>query len=196
MREDMGVSDAMTVAIGMADALGATVGVVGYGVATLCDDRGRVVQEVPFANLVTTAGDKWIAQAIANAAGGASPSPGAPNGMKLGTSQNAAAKSGTGASLAGYLSDSNNAYDVTTVASAVTGTDTGWQVKYECYWGDGDVTSATIWEVALVNDVASNANSSEANTYARAKFPTVIDKSAAGYTLRVSWYHKFLGAAA
>ena len=191
-------TDVLRTAEAMADGMKPeAMGVVGYGVATVCDASGAVVQEVPFANLVTTAGDKWIAQAIAAAAGGAAASPGAPTGMKLGTGQTAAHKStANGADIAsgGYLTGSNNTFDVTTVASAYTGTDTGWQVKYECYWGDGDVTSATIWEVALVNDAATNATASAANTYARVKLPTVVDKSSAGYTLRIAWYHKFLGA--
>lgn len=191
-------TDVLRTAEAMADGLQKeSMGVVGYGVATVCDHSGAVVQEVPFANLVTTAGDKWYAQAVAAAAGGAAASPGAPTGMKLGTGQTAAAKSGTGANIVTYLTGSNNTFDVTTVASAVAGTDTGWQVKYECYWADGDVTSATIWEVALVNDtVANNADGSTvANTYARVKLPTVVDKSVAGYTLRIAWYHKFLGSA-
>lgn len=191
-------ADVLQAAERMADGLKVeSMGIVGYGVATVCNAAGDVVQEVPFANLVTTAGDKWYAQAAAAAAGGAAASPGAPNGMKLGTGQTAAHKSTADAAniaSGGYLSGSNNTFDVTTVASAVAGTDTGWQVKYECYWADGDVTSATIWEVALVNDAGTNATSTAANTYARVKLPTVVDKSGSGYTLRIAWYHKFLGA--
>jgi len=186
----------LDVAEKMADGLANAVGLVGYGVATVCDASGEVVQEVPFANLVTTVGDKYYAQIAAKYAGSAD-NPSAVTGMKLGTSQTAASKSGAGAYIGTgtYLSTSNNTFDVTTVASAVTGTDTGWQVGYECFWGSGDVTSATIWEVALVSSTGSNTGDADANsTIARVKFPTVIDKSGAGYTLRVTWYHKLLGA--
>lgn len=196
----MGVSDALVVAVGMANGLRDEAGMVGFGVATVCDRDGRVVQEVPFANIVTTQGDKYYAQMGAALVG--TPNAAQPtkvNGMKLGTSQTAASKSGAGSYIGTgtYLSGSNNAFESAFPATAaVAGTDTGWTIAYEAYWGDGDVTSATIWEVAIVTSQASNAGESDATTtISRAKFPSVIDKSGSGYTLRVTWYHKFLGSA-
>lgn len=199
MIERMGMSDAMVVAVGMAKGLQSPTGMVGFGVATVCNAIGQVVQEVPFANIVTTAGDQYYA---ARAGAGISPSslaqPTLADGMKLGTGTTAASKSGAGAFIGTgtYLSGSNNAFESSFPAvAAVAGTDTGYTVAYECFWGDGDVTSATIWEVAVVTSAESNTGDANASmTVSRAKFPTVIDKSGAGYTLRVTWYHKFLGA--
>lgn len=173
-----------------------STGIVGRVEAVLCDAEGREVQRVEASNLITTKGDEFYAKKACVSVGDYGTSaPTAPNGMKLGTSQTAAAKSGAGSYIGGYLTGSNNAFEASVpTATAVSGTDAGWQVKYECFWGDGDVTSPTIWEVALVTDQGTDTAGSEANTYARIKFPTVIDKSPAGYTLRITWYHKFLGA--
>lgn len=196
MKDSVGMGDAMQVALGLAgELMRDSAGLVGYGVATVCNAAGEVVQEVPFANLITTKGDEYyVKKACVSVGDYGSTAPSPANGMKLGTSQTAAAKSGAGSFIGAYLSGSNNAFEAShPTATAVAGTDTGWQVTYECFWGDGDVTSATIWEVALVNDQATNAAGDATTTYARVKFPTVIDKSGAGYTLRVTWQHKFLG---
>lgn len=191
------MDSAMADATRLADGLAAdAVGMVGYGVAVVCDATGNMVQEVPFANLITTKGDEYYAKKACVSVGdyGAT-APTAANGMKLGSGTTAAAKSGAGSYIVTYLTGSNNAFEASIpTATAVAGTDTGWQVKYECFWGDGDVTSATIWEVALVTDQATNAAGDANSTYARVKFPTVVDKSGAGATLRITWYHKMLGA--
>jgi hypothetical protein len=184
---------AMCVAYEMARGLGEGLGMVGFGVAHLLDERGRTKQLVPFANLITTAGDQYYAQKGIVGISPASPTaPTAANGMKLGTTATAAAKSSTGASLVAYLTGSNVVFDATYPQSSAVGGDTGWYATYKTTWNAGVATSATINEVAIVNDQATNATTTAANTYSRAVLST-INKTASD-TLAVTWNHKFLGA--
>lgn len=167
-----------------------SVSIQGFGVAWV---PGRLY--VPFANLVTTAGDQYYARKAIVGVSPANPTaPTAASGMKLGTGTTAAAKSGTGAALITYLAASNVVFDASfPTAAAVSGTNTGWQAQYQCTWAAGVATSASINEVVVVNDAATNATTSEANTYSRAVLATTVDK-AANEPLIVTWYHKFLGA--
>jgi len=63
---------------------------------------------------------------------------------------------------------------------------------YKTSWLAGDVTNADIEEVVLVNDAATDATTSEANTYARAVF-TQVNKTAAD-SLAITWTQTLLGA--
>ena len=160
--------------------------VTGFGVVTLRGPDGTVKRRVEFHNLITTAGDGYNAACIAGE------SPTAASGMKLGTGTTAAAKSGAGAALVTYEAASNQAFDATyPKSSAVAGTDTGYVVEHMCTWAPGDVTETALTEVVIVNDAATNATSTAANTYARATFDAI--NKAAGDTLEVLWYHKQLG---
>jgi hypothetical protein len=165
----------------------------GYGVAVVRGPDGAIRQRVEFHNLITTKGDEYQAKKIITGISPASASaPTAASGMKLGTGTTAAAKSGAGAALVTYESGSNQAFDATyPQAAAVTGTDTGWGVVMRCTWGPGDVTETALTEAVIVNDAATNATSTAANTYARATFDAI--NKAAGDTLEVLWYHKQLG---
>jgi hypothetical protein len=167
------------------------MGIVGYGVAELRDGDGRIKQLVPFHNLITDAGDLYIAGKIIAAIAPASPAaPTAANGMKLGTASTAASK--TDAGLATYLTASNVAFDATYPQTANLGSTLGVNAVYRTTWGAGVATSATINEVAIVNDQASNADSSAANTYSRAVL-TTVNKTASD-SLAVTWNWKALGA--
>jgi hypothetical protein len=170
---------------------GDRVGVVGYGVAELRDGDGRTKQLVPFKNLITDAGDLYIAGKVIAAIAPASPSaPTAANGMKLGTTATAATK--TDAGLIAYLTASNVAFDATYPQTANLGSTLGVNAVYRTTWAAGVATSATINEVAIVNDQATNADSTAPNTYSRAVL-TTVNKTASD-SLAVTWNWKFLGA--
>lgn len=195
MRDNMEFSDALHVALDMArDLTDDRMGMVGWGVAHLLDGDGKTKALVPFANLITTKGDEYYAKKGIVAIGPANPSaPTAANGMKLGTGTTAAAKSSTGAALVTYLSGSNVAFDSSYAqAAAVAGTDTGWYAIYKTTWAAGTATNSAITEVAIVNDQATDATTTAANTYSRAVF-TAINKTSSD-SLAITWNHKFLGA--
>lgn len=172
------------------------LGIVGYGVAHLLDRDGKTKQLIPFTNLITTAGDQYYAQKGIVGISPANPSaPTAANGMKLGTATTAVHKSTAGAAAiasGGYIAGSNNAFDATFPSAAAVGGDTGWNATYKTTWPAGDSTNATINEVAIVNDQATDATASVANTYSRAVISTV--NKGASDALAITWNHKVLGA--
>lgn len=172
-----------------------TIGLSGFGIATLLDERGRVKDQVEFTNLITTAGDQYYAQkAIVGIAPASASAPSAVTGMKLGTGTTAVTKSGTAAALITYLTASNVAF-VTGYpqAAAYTGSDTGWTATYQCSWAAGVATSASINECVIVNDSGTNATSTAANTISRVVFTSTISKASTD-TLTVTWSHRLLGA--
>lgn len=155
---------------------------------------GKVKQTQKFKNKVTTAGDEFIAKAIARGISPATPSaPTLPTGMKLGTGSTAAAKSSTGATLGSYISGSNNAFDTSYPAVAAVGGDSGWKVTFRTTWAAGDSTNSSINEVALVTDQTDNTNSTASEVYARAVFSSTVNKQA-GDQLIVTWEWVVLGA--
>jgi hypothetical protein len=189
------VRDALEEAWSLARELPAGMGIVGYGIAHLLDGDGHTKQLVPFANLITTAGDQYYAQkGIVGVSPANASAPTAASGMKLGTGSTAAAKSSTGASIVTYISGSNVVFDSSfPAAAAVAGTDTGWNATYKTTWAAGTATNSAIVEVAIVNDQSNNSNgSSAANTYSRAVI-TSVNKTSSD-SLAVTWNHKFLGA--
>jgi hypothetical protein len=194
MFTDSDVLDALATAARKSKDIAGGFGIVGFGVVEKFDRYGRRTHLEPFANLVTTAGDQYYAQKAIVGIAPASPSaPTAMNGMKLGTGTTAVAKSGAGAALVTYLTASNVAFDATfPSAAAVAGTDTGWNATYKTTWAAGVATSATINEVVIVNDQATNATSTAANSIARAVISTV--NKGASDSLAITWSHKFLGA--
>lgn len=169
------------------------LGLVGYGVAQLLDDTGRTRLLVPFANTITDAGDTYVAGKIIAAIAPASPAaPTAASGMKLGTGTTAVSKSGgTGTALTTYLTASNLAFDATYPQSSALGTNLGTNAIYRTTWAAGVATSATINEVVIVNDAATNATTTAANTYSRAVI-TTVNKGAAD-SLVITWNWKALG---
>jgi hypothetical protein len=154
------------------------------------DKDGKLKDERKASNLVTTAGDEYYAKR-----GAAAVAPAAPadvtkvTGMKLGTGTTAAAKSGAGAALVTYESASNNLFDATYPQFVDLASDTGWQIVYRVSWAAGDVTETALTEAVIVNDAATDATSSAANTISRVVF-SAINKTASD-TLVITWNHTF-----
>lgn len=169
------------------------VGLVGYGVAHLRDGDGKTVLLVPFANLITDAGDGYVAAKIIAAISPANASaPTAASGMKLGTGTTDPAKSGGGGALGTYISGSNNPFDSTYPQTANLGGGLGVNAVYRTTWAAGDVTTTGISEVVIVNDAGTDATSTAGNTYSRAEL-TPLDKGASD-SLAITWNWKALGA--
>lgn len=171
-----------------------TTRVKGIVEVILLDPNGEIKYYEKSENLVTTAGDEYYAKKGMVGISPSNPSaPTAASGMKLGTGTTAAAKSGAGAALVTYETGSNNPFDATfPLAEDLTG-DTGWAIQYQTTWGPGDVVETALREVVIVNDAATDATSSAANTYSRFVFAAAQDKGAED-TLIILWKHIFLGA--
>jgi hypothetical protein len=197
MIEHSGLSDGLRVALSMSrDLFDDRRGLVGFGVAELFAPDGTLLMEQPFTNLITDAGDLYCAQAIIRGVGPANPgapSPTLPNGMKLGTGTTAVAKSGAGGALVTYKTASNVAFDASYAQTANLGAGLGVTSIFKTTWGAGIATDAALAEVVIVNDQATNATSSAANTYSRSVFGSTINKGASD-TLAVTWAWKSLGA--
>ncbi len=113
-------------------------------------------------------------------------------GMKLGTGSTAVAKSGAGAALVTYLSNSHQAFDAT--FPSTSGTSGGRVVTYKVTYAAGKATTASaITEVVIFLDFLADATSSAANTVARALIAGVASKGASD-TLTITWTHTLLGA--
>lgn len=158
----------------------------------LYDEDGNLKDELRGGNLITDAGDLYYAGKAIAAIAPASPSaPTAMSGMKLGTGTTAAAKSGAGAALVTYLTASNLAFDASFPATQNLGAGLGVNGQYKTTWGAGVATNSAITEAVIVNDAATNATTTAANTSHRIVF-TAINKLA-GDTLVITWNAKFLG---
>lgn len=187
------IDDALSVALDRARSIGSGARIVGYGVAVVTGPDGSLKQCMPFANLITTAGDEYYAKKAIVGVSPANPSaPTVASGMKLGTGTTAASKSGSGAALGSYISASNVAFDTSYPQAATAGADAGWNAAYQCTWAAGVATNSAITEVVIVNDRATDATSTAANTYSRAVISLV--NKASGDSLTILWNHKFLGA--
>lgn len=160
----------------------------------LFDENGNLKTEFLINNLITDAGDLYY---VARGIAGVSPSVPADatkvTGMKLGTGVTAVAKNGAGAALVTYKTATNVVFDATYPQSSNLGAGLGVQAVYRTTFVAGVGTDAALAEVVIVNDAASNATSSAANTISRVLFPSTINKGASD-TLAVTWNHKFLGA--
>lgn len=174
-----------------------SAGLVGFGVLELRGPDGKLKACEPFANLITTAGDQYYAQKGIVGIAPASPSaPTAASGMKLGTGTTAVHKSSTaggGIATGTYISGSNVAFDATyPQASAVAGTDTGWNAIYKTTWAAGVATNAAITEAVICNNQSTDGQATPAQSYARITF-SAQNKGALD-SLAITWSHKFLGA--
>lgn len=193
-----GLRDAWVDAMEQARALkGDVLGMVGYGVAELFDADMRHKLVVPFANLITDAGDLYYASKAIVGIAPASPSaPTAVTGMKLGVATTAVGKTSTGAASlaasADYITGSNGAFDATYPNTSNLGAGLGVNAVYKRTWAAGTATNSTINSVVIVNDSATDATSTAANTISRAVISTVNKTSSD--TLAITWNHKFLGA--
>lgn len=167
---------------------GEAVGVRGYVVAELRGPDGELKSRCEVRNLVTQVGDEYYGE---RAAGIAAP-PAQVTGMKLGTGSTAPAKTGAGAALVTYLSDSHQAIAGGFPTSALSGS--ARRIQWQAVWAAGKATTASaITEVVIVNDVLADATSAAADTIARALL-TGIGSKGASDTLTVTWNHDLLGA--
>lgn len=193
MTDSNRLMDTWSLAMERARAFKDGFGLVGYGVVELIDSRGRLIEVQDFANLITDAGDLYYAtRGIAAVAPSATADATKVTGMKLGTGTTAAAKSGAGGALVTYLSASNVAFDATFPSISNLGAGLGVNAVYKTTWGAGVATNAAITEAVIVNDSATNATSTVANSISRIVF-TAVNKGASD-TLAITWNHKFLGA--
>ena len=193
-RDSLLVADAMAHAADCARSMARdSIGLVGYGTVELFDGDGRLSLVVPFSNLITDAGDLYIASKIITSISPANASaPTAMSGMKLGTGTTAVSKASTGAALVTYLSGSQKVFDSTYPQTENLGTTLGVNAVYKTTWAAGTATNSAITEAVIVNDAASNATSTAANTCSRTVF-SAINKGASD-TLAITWKHKSLGA--
>lgn len=165
----------------------------GWVVVERFNADGVLVERSENHNLVTQVGDQMYAE---RGAGIASP-PASPTGIRLGTGAttgaNAVDKTGTGATLATYLSGSNKAFDATYPSSALNGA--ARRITYKRTFAPGEATTTSaITEAVIVNDtIATDATSTSANTIARGVITGISEKDS-GDTLTVTWYHDLLGA--
>lgn len=168
-------------------------GLTGVVTLSLYDREGQLIHEQVAKNLITDAGDLYYATR-----GIAAVSPAAPSdatkvtGMKLGTGTTAASKASTGAALVTYKTGSNLVFDASYPQVANLGTTLGVNAVYRVTWGAGVATDTALTELVIVNDAASNATSSAANSISRVVF-SAINKGASDI-LVATWNHKFLGA--
>lgn len=168
-------------------------GRIGIVKVSLYDEEMRLKYEETIRNLITTAGDQYYAQmGIAGVSPAAPAAPTKVNGMKLGTGTTAAAKSGAGGALVTYLSGSNVVFDNTFPSAAAVGGDTGWDSIYQTTWPAGVATNSAITEAVIVNDQATNATTTAANTISRVTF-TAVNKTATDILI-INWKHRGLGA--
>lgn len=159
----------------------------------LLDALGNIKQSEDIENLVTDAGDLYYAgQAITGVLPATAAHPTFVTGMKLGTGTTAVAKNSAGAALATYLTASNQAFDATFPQTANQGAGNGVQAVYQVTYAPGTATSTNLNEAVIVNDAASNATSTAANTISRVVFASAYNKGSLD-TLAITWSHLFKG---
>ena len=159
----------------------------GLVVAELFGANGTLKYRCVTKNLITQIGDQYYGE---RAAGIASP-PGQVTGMKLGTGSTAVAKTGAGAALVTYLTNSHQAIDGSFPTSTLSG---GRVITWKSTWAAGKATTASaITEVVIINDTLADATSSATNTISRALLTGVASKGASD-TLAVTWTHTLTGA--
>ncbi|MGW1998540.1 hypothetical protein [Embleya sp. NPDC001921] len=157
-------------------------------IAELLDPDGRRIGYCKTENLVTQVGDQYYME---RAAGIGSP-PAQVTGMKLGTGSTTPAKTGGGAALATYLTDSHQAIAATYPQSSLA--TASRRITWRAIWAAGKATTASpVTEAVLVNETLTDATSLAAATIARVLL-TGIGSKGAGDTLTVTWQHDLLGA--
>lgn len=192
MHDGMRMREEFAIALEKALSLKDEAGMIGHGLVVVRDRLDRIKDIEPFANQITTSGDTFYA--TRGAAGIGTPNISQPtlvSGMKLGTGGTAVAKSGAGAALITYLTASNRTFDTTHPQLEDLASDTGFNIIWQVTWPAGVATNSAITEAVIVNDAATNATSSAANTIARILF-AAKDKGADD-SLAITWKHTFNG---
>lgn len=156
----------------------------GQVIAELWDKDGNLKAREVVDNLVTAVGDQLYASRGAGLSTSATPI-----GMKLGTGSTAVAKTGAGAALVTYLTNSQQAFDATFPSA------TGGVATYKVTYAAGKATSAAtaITEVVIYTDATADATSTAANTISRAILSGIASKQSTD-TLTITWTHTLLGS--
>lgn len=139
------------------------------------------VQHGVVSNLITAYGHRMYGERGA----GVPNYPNPPTGMRLGSGSAAPTYTGAGAAIETYVAGSHRVL-AAIPASSMPGA--WWRIIYTCIWPVG-VATTTIREVALTNESPlTDIPGIDANTIARAVFPTPIVKTA-NSGLTVAWTH-------
>jgi len=185
MKESMAVTDTAVATLERGRSVDeGPMSIMGTVLAELHDEDGNLLWSEEVHNLVTAVGDQRYAAAGSGVSGTS-----VPLGMKLGTGSTAVAKTGSGAALVTYLTNSHQAFDggfPTAVAGVVT---------YKVTYAAGKATSAStaITEVVIYTDATADATSSAANTISRALLTGIPSKQSTD-TLTITWTHTLLGS--
>lgn len=158
----------------------------GFLVIDLIGPDGKIKDHQEVENLITEYGDRYYAERAAGVAG----APAVATGMQLGTGTTAPVKTGAGSSIVTLVAASLVALNPTIPTSALSAG--ARRLGYSCSWAAGVATSATINEIALVNQaIATQTVAPAGSTIARALIS--VNKGASD-VLNVTWYHDLLGA--
>jgi hypothetical protein len=158
-------------------------GITGEVTVELRDKDGNLKAREVVRNLVTAVGDRLYASRGAGLTTSV-----VPVGMKLGTGSTAVAKTGAGAALVTYLSNSHQAFDGSFPSES------GGVVTYKVTYAAGKATTASaITEVVIYTDATADATSTAANTVSRALL-TGIGSKGASDTLTCTWSQTILGS--
>jgi hypothetical protein len=142
---------------------------------------GEVKESGTAYNTITQIGDQLLGERAVGIT-----TLGLPTGMKLGAGSTAAAKTGAGAALVTYLTASNVAFNPATPVSSLNGALR--QIRYTGVWAAGVATTASpITEAVIVNDSATNATSTAANTYSRVLLSPAVGSKGAQDSLTLVW---------
>lgn len=147
--------------------------------------NGRVKAHGVTHNLVTSVGDNYFAAKAYS-------SPTAAAGMKLGTTDTAATKSGAGSFITtgDYITGSNKAWDSTWPKAGASAN----IVQYKRTYAAGEATNSTINRVSFGDNITDAGETDASHTYAVALLdPRPVNKGA-NDTLTITWDVTFLGA--
>lgn len=184
------MSDAFITAMDMARDLPRDgMGIVGYGIVELIGPDGEIKQEVPFANLITDAGDLYYAKlGIVGVSPALAVAPTLLTGMQIGSGATAVAKVGAGGAMVALLA--GVVFDATFPSTNNLGSLLGVEAVYKTTFPAGTGTG-TVAE-AVVTTGAIGTASVAANTVARILTGAIVKASTDA--LAITWRHKFLGA--
>lgn len=183
MHNRAGITDGVSTVLTRGRPLDSLTVIQGLVVAELFDEHGDLKARCETRNLVTAVGDQLYASR-----GVGLTSSVLPVGMKLGAGSTAVAKTGAGAALVTYLSNSHQVFDGTFPSAA------GGVASMKVTYAAGKATTASpITEVVIFTDALADATSTAANTISRALLAGIGSKGASD-TLAVTWTHTVLGA--
>jgi hypothetical protein len=158
--------------------------------------HGELKQAGLCENLITDAGDLYIAQKVITAVQPANASaPTAAIGMKMGTAASpTTAKNGTGAALETYQAGSHRAFDAANPSTVNLGAGLGVQAKYITTYPAGVVTVNGLSNAAIIMEATlTDATNTAATTASKGLLSPVVNKGV-NDTLTLTWTWKFLGA--